>query len=191
MATDDAKKVSPCIWGEGLKSPSGLVYRDPALATLRLCRGECRLETNLGSDPDTGTPTSIIDTTDDAATAVMSVPIVQLGRIYVQPLRNVMFETSNVTLATAADGSLSSVGTQGSSAAASGFTALSAAASAQAQAVANRNGAVGAINTAIGAQNAAAVSTATFTDNVNKARADCLVQQTAIVKAGGTAVPCE
>ena|ERR1700722_17711797 len=102
-----------------------------------------------------------------------------------------MFETSNVALATSADGSLASVGTQDSSAAASAFTGLGAAATAQTQAMANQNGAIAATNTAIGAQNAAAVATATYADNVNKAKVDCLAQQAALIKAGGKAVPCE
>jgi hypothetical protein len=105
----------------------------------------------------------------------------------VQPLRNVLFQTSTAALTVAADGSIANVGTPSSSAAAAGFTAASGAANAQASAIAARNTAVAGQNTAAAAQTAAA----TYADTVNKALADCLTQQAAIVKAGGRPVACQ
>lgn len=176
--------LATCDWDKGKDQPSGLVYRDPALATLRLCRGTCPPSGQSDGHDLLGAPGSIVDTSADLAPPLTNLAIVQLGRVYEQPLRNVMFETSSVSLATGVDGSLTSVGTKDSSAAAAGFSSLGAAANAQMQATSSRN-------TAIGAQNAAAVANASYADTVNKAKADCLDQQAKIIKAGGTAVPCE
>jgi hypothetical protein len=121
----------------------------------------------------------------------LTLPIVQLGRLYVQPLRNVLFQTSVAALSVGADGSIASVGTQSSSAAAAGFTAAGGAANAQGAAIAAHNTAVGAQNSAAAAQTTAATAASTFADTVNKALADCLVQQSAIAKAGGKPVPCQ
>jgi hypothetical protein len=57
----------------------------------------------------------LLETTSDVAAAV-PVPIVQLGELYMQPLRNVLFQTSVAALTVGTDGSISSVGTQSSSA---------------------------------------------------------------------------
>jgi hypothetical protein len=182
---------------------SGVVYRDPALSVLRTCLGICggALKPQAaGTLPSTaiapGVVTSedldndLVETTGDVSGSI-AVPIVQLGRLYVQPLRNVLFQTSVAALTVAADGSIASVGTQSSSAAAAGFTAATGAANAQASAIAAHNTAVGAQNTAGAAQTTATTAAATYADTVNKAIADCLTQQAAIVKAGGRPVACQ
>jgi hypothetical protein len=180
--------------------PNGIVYRDPALATLRTCLGVCGgmlSSTSSAGGMSPLAPSSIaagikssdnmennlIETTADVSPPIQ-VPVVQLGRIYVQPLRNVLFQTSTAALSVNADGSIASVGTQSSSALAAGFTAATGAANSEASAVAARN-------TAIGAQNTAATTAASFADTVNKSLADCLTQQTSILKAGGRPVQCQ
>jgi hypothetical protein len=184
---------------------SGIVYRDPALSLLRTCLDVCGgalIPQPPGATPKNpaliapGVATSedldndLVETTTDVSAPIL-VPIVQLGRLYVQPLRNVLFQTSAAALTVGTDGSIASVGTQSSSAAAAGFTAAGGAATAQANAIAARNTAVAAQNTAGAAQTTATTAAATFADTVNKALADCLTQQAAIVKAGGRPVACQ
>jgi hypothetical protein len=147
---------------------------------------------NLSETTITVTGTITLNDCDEITgdvSGAIAVPIVQLGRVYVQPLRNVLFQTSTAALTVAADGSIANVGTQSSSAAAAGFTAATGAANAQASATAARNTAVAGQNTAASAQTTAAA--ATFADTVNKALADCLTQQAAIVKADGRPVACQ
>jgi hypothetical protein len=147
---------------------TGLVLRDPALGTLRLCRDACV----LGSGP--------VETTADLAAPVpVSVP--QLGRYMVLPLKNQLFENSNLTVALNADGTISSIGNHALGTLATNLG------------VAGQVGdAVGAATTARNAattsQNTAAVSSAQFADTVNKALADCLTQQAAVRTAGGRAI---
>ncbi|MFZ0871309.1 MAG: hypothetical protein WAM90_11365 [Rhodanobacter sp.] len=154
------------------------------MAVLRACRGSACGGTIKEDSSLADLDNQIIDTTDDLPVPTSPIPIAQFGRIYIQPWRNVLFETSNVTLTAGADGSITSMGTQDSSAAASGFTAATAAANTQAQDVAARN-------TAVAAKNTAAASVAQYADTVNKSLADCLVQEAAIAKAGGHPVPCQ
>jgi hypothetical protein len=145
--------------------PAGLVVRDPALATVRLCKGPC-------SD----TSGAVLDTTDDLQPA-SRIPLSQLGRIEVLPLSNELFDKSNLVVALDANGSIISLGTQLSNSAATNMATLGQVADA--------------INTSQTSRNAAAVSAATYADTVNKALADCLTQQDAITKAGGKPTPCQ
>lgn len=171
----------PTIESKPDKFPDGIVYRDPALATLRACLGPCAgTPTAAGGSSVVGAAddlnNDLVETTTDVMPAT-SVSVIQLGRVYVQPLKNVLFQTSSATLTLNADGSIASVGTQSSNAAASGFAAATAAAGAQ-------SGAVAARNTGVAAQNTVVTTQATLADTVNKAAADCLQQAQQIIAAG-------
>jgi hypothetical protein len=177
----------------------GIVVRDPALGVLRTCLGTCRgqlassqqnadigensdPDANMGFRPISGADdpnNSYIEVTQDIAPA-LPVQLPQFGRVVIQPLKNGLFETSSVSVALNADGSIASVGNQDSSAlsGSTGLGAVTSAANAEASAIAARN-------TAVGAQNTAIMNAASLVDTVNKNLADCLTQQAAILKAGG------
>lgn len=171
----------------------GIVYRDPALATIRVCQGGCGGELTPaitagaikpiampnGVSVRTDFENTLVETTADLAT--LNVPIAQYGRLSEVSMHSKLFETSIATLMQNPDGSIASIGTQSSNAAAAGFTAATAAANAQTSAIAARNTATTAANTALGAK-------AQFVDTVNKAIADCFAQQATITAQGGQPV---
>jgi hypothetical protein len=145
-------------------NPAGLVLRDPALGTLRICRNAC---STSGISNDLAPPVPV------------SVP--QLGRYLVLPLKNDLFENSSLNVTVAADGTVTSMGNHSTGTLGSSLDTAGKIGDALASQATARNG-------AIAAQNTAAVNSAQFADNVNKALADCLSQQEAVRKAGGTPV---
>jgi hypothetical protein len=174
-------------------SYDGIVYRDPALATLRVCQGHCGGELTTAISPGSILPiamppgmtpasdfdNALVETTGDLAS--LAVPIAQYGKLGEVSMRSKLFETSIATLMQNPDGSIASIGTQSSNAAAAGFTAATAAANAQTSALAAKNTATTAVNGALGAK-------AQYVDTVNKSIADCFAQQATITAQGGQPV---
>lgn len=148
-----------------LGHPAGLVVRDPALATVRLCRGACTDERGR-----------VVDTTDDLQPP-SRMALSQLGRMDVLPLSSGLFDKSNLVVALNADGSIASLGTQLSNTAATNLATVGQIADAITSGRTNRN--------------AQAIAAANYADTVNKALADCLTQQEIIRKAGATPAPCQ
>jgi len=157
--TKDSSQSEPKL------SSAGLVLRDPALATLRICRGECRVQ---------GMP---LDTSADLS-APVTLALGQLGRTYVLPLHNGLFENSSLAVALSLDGSISSQGNHATPTLASSMGALQSIGDALGSATSARN-------SSIAAKTAAETTSASFPDTINKALADCLAQQVAIIKLGG------
>ena len=170
--------------------PDGIVYRDPATAILRACLGPCggvlttaALALGAAAAPADASllhDGKMIETSNDISPATL-VQVAQFGQFRIQPLTNVLFQTTAVSVTHNADGSIASMGTQSSSGLATGLTGLGTAATSQASAETARNTAVTAVNTAN-------LNQVQYVDNVNKARADCLAQQQAILKANGQPV---
>ena len=163
----------------------GLVYRDPAIAHLRVCHGECT-DSMVGADGgDDVSELTTYDTTNDISVVNDVVPISQFGRKYVLSMKNFLFQSSSATLVFNTNGSIASVGTQASNAAATqGFGAAATTAATASQALTG-------VNTAITAANGAITTVQTNADTVNKALADCYTQQQVIIKAGGRPAACQ
>jgi hypothetical protein len=145
----------------------GLVLRDPAVGTLRLCRGACSSETNPQAATDLAAPAAV--------------NISQLGRYIVLPLKNQVFENSNLVVALNADGTIASLSNHST-----GTLATNLATAGQIGDQLATNAA--ARNSAIKDADAAAAANAAAVDTANKTLADCLTQQAAVKAAGGTPV---
>ena len=102
------------------------------------------------------------------------------------PFRNVALQNTSVAIALAADGTITSLGTHDQSIGNSVLGTVGTDVQGVASAYAARNTAIGAANTATGAANTAAQNSVQWADTVNKALADCLTQQKAIIQAGVT-----
>ena len=168
--------------GTGKEDPTGIVYRDPATSTLRVCLGPCtnRAGGVLPGASSPNTTAEVVDTfvTDTSNDLINTpVPLTQFGRLNVQTMHSALFGTAVASFTQGGDGTISQIGTQSSNSAAAGLASATAVANAASTAIAARN-------TAITAQNGAAVATAQFADTVNKALADCLAQQ-ALISAQG------
>jgi hypothetical protein len=169
------------------KSLGGLVIRDPAKAILRVCR---RPDSDCVAKAAAIPENDVSDTTNDIG-ARLAVVLPQFGRIMLLPEHSGLYENANLTVTLNADGSISTIGYHSASTAATGVTGVGTAASGVTSAVAARNTAIGAVNTAAAAETTANINKIQGPDTYNKALADCLTQQAAIVKAGGTPGSCK
>ncbi|WP_236572866.1 hypothetical protein [Burkholderia sp. 8Y] len=167
---DDKPKDSPV---------AGLVVRQPIAGRLRVCLSLCApLDENWYAPVDPANAKG-----DIMAPVTVSIP--QFGRHLVLPVDNRFAQNLNISLTVGADGAPSVLSYQSDSSLAAGVSAVGTGASAYTNAINARN-------TAIAAQNSAATSVATYPDTALKAQADCMQQQAAIVKLGGTpSVPCQ
>jgi hypothetical protein len=168
------------------KSLGGLVLRDPAKATLRVCRvldPDCLV--NAAAIPEN----MLSETTNDIG-ARLAVVLPQFGRTMVLPEHSGLFDNATLTATLNADGSISTIGYHAVSTAAAGLTGIGSAAGGVTSGVAARNTAIGAYNTAAAAQTTANINQIQGPDVYNKALADCLAQQKAILAAGGTPGAC-
>lgn len=156
-----------------LDHPGGLVVRDPAKGTMRICDAACPYQAE-------GT---LAETTDELAVR-QTLWLPQFGQLRVFPERSRLFENATLAVSMNADGTIASAGYHSLSTAATGFTGVATAAGQAAAAETAHNSAVTAANTA-------ATTQASYADTVNKSLADCLVQQAAILKAGGKPVNCQ
>jgi hypothetical protein len=155
-----------------LDNPGGLLVRDPAKGTLRACYNECAEQGN-----------DLVETTDDViARQAMWLP--QFGQIRVYPEHSALFENATLSVSLNSDGTVASAGYHSASTAATGIAGLGAAGTAASTVETNRN-------TAISAENTAKTTQVAYPDTINKSLADCLAQQTLILKLGGTPVPCQ
>ncbi len=151
----------------------GLVIRQPALASMRVCMNSCGMADALGVLPRDAKGVNI-----DLA-PITRVVLPQMGKRLTLPLHNSLGTDVTLALALAPDGSVNTLSMQSNTTAAAGLGAVSSAAGAYSTAITARN-------TAITASNGAAVTSVQFADTILKAQADCLAQQALIVKAGGT-----
>jgi hypothetical protein len=152
--------------------PSGLVLREPAFGTLRVCKGNCA--SDIGGVIDTGS--------DIVPAQPISLP--QFGQLRVFPERSVLFENATLVVTLNPDGSLGSVADHSVNSAATGLAGIGTAADAASAAIVARN-------TAITAANTAQVAKESNADTINKAHADCLTQKALIEAAGERAAPCQ
>lgn len=169
------------------EASEGMIVRDPASASLRICRETdpgCKAIAALQAD------NTFVETTNDNSTR-MPVRIPQFGRMIALTEKSGLFENAQLNATLNADGTIQTIGYHSSSSLVAGLQGIG-------QAAGNVNSAISARNTAIGQANTAeaAITTATTAqiqapDTVNKALADCLTQAAAILKAGGTPVPCQ
>ncbi|WP_152601664.1 hypothetical protein [Burkholderia paludis] len=160
----------------------GLVLRQPAAGLARTCLGKCL-------DPDTQ-GVVITQTTSANADLAPSVPITlpQLGKRILVPLHTHVGDDVTISATLSADGAPTVLSLANTSTLAQGLTAVSGAANSYSTALGAENTAIGQRNTALTAQSTLSTTNATLNDTKLKAQADCLVQQAAIVKAGGTPV---
>ncbi|WP_143787639.1 hypothetical protein [Paraburkholderia phenazinium] len=149
---------------------TSLVLRDPALGTLRACRGSCV----------SSAPATLTEVTGDLTTPV-TLAFGQFGRSLVLPLKNQVFENSSLALLVNADGSLSSQGNHSTPTLATGLGTAGQIGTTIGTNQTNRN-------TSITAQNTAEATNASAVDTANKTLADCLSEQQAVRAAGGTPI---
>jgi hypothetical protein len=147
----------------------GLVVREPAVGTLRVCKGRCPM-------PQDG----IVSVND--VLFVSSVAVPQLGRKLVLPVRNAFLQTSVLDVAMSEDGAITKLGVKNGSTAAATIGAL--------------GGNADAARTTVEAQEKAKAAALTAAENKarddNKRLADCLVAQETILKHGGVPTgPCQ
>jgi hypothetical protein len=165
----------------------GLTIRDPATATLRICR---QTDPGCVAGAAATDDNRLVETTMDKAPR-MTLRIPQFGRVVILTEKSGLFENANLTATLNADGTISTIGFHSTSTLATAIGGIGTAAGNASTVLAAQNTAIAAKNTA-----AAAVTTATTAkiqapDTYNKALADCLSQAATIVKAGGKPVPCE
>lgn len=153
--------------------PGGIVLRQPALGTLRVCRGEC-------THAKDG---SLLETSNDLVPA-QQIAVAQFGQLRVYPEKSSVFENATLVLTVNADGSLIGVADHIVNSAAIGATGLGTAADAVSAGIAARNTAMSSVNSANAAK-------AVNADTLNKAHADCLAQKAAIEAANETALACQ
>ncbi len=172
--------------------PDGIMVRDPALSVLRTCLGQCNGHLKgdgsadaISTDDDIqnqfkagGADLIAMDTSNDLAPA-LTVPLPQLGRFEVLPLKNGVFQTSSISVALNSDSTISTMSNQSANAIA-GSTGLGAVTTT----AATVTGGIGSKNTAIAAENTATLSALSYADTVNKNQADCLAQMKLILAAG-------
>jgi len=137
-----------------LDKPGGLLIRDPALATLRICR---QIDPDCTAQGDAPAPGNLVETTNDVGPRV-ALALPQFGRLMILPEHSALFENATLTATLNADGTISTIGYHSVSTAAAGLTALATNGGAATTAIAARNTAIAGVNTA-----AAAVTTAKTT----------------------------
>jgi hypothetical protein len=147
---------------------AGFVLRVPAIATVQVCQDTC---------PSAGSATF----TSSAGVLFQAdnVAIGQFGQRLIVPFKDRVFENAGIGISLAADGSVTSIGTQQTSTANTFVAGLGTAAQSQAASIA-------ALNTAVGQQNTAVQAAVGYPDLVNKSLADCLTQQKTAIGLGGT-----
>jgi hypothetical protein len=169
------------------QASDGLIIRDPATATLRICR-----ETDKGCVAYTAPvpDNRLVETTNDK-TPRMALRIPQFGRVVILTEKSGLFENANLTATLNADGTISTIGFHSTSTLSTAISGIGTAASNASTAIAAQNTAIAAKNTAAAAVTTATTAQVQAPDTYNKALADCLSQSATIVKAGGTPVPCQ
>lgn len=121
----------------------------------------------------------------------MALKVPQFGRVMVLTEKSGLFENAVLNATLNPDGTIQTIGYQSSSTLATGLSGLGQAAGNASSAITARNTAIAAKNTAEAAITTATTAQVQAPDTFNKALADCLTQAAAIVKAGGTPVPCQ
>lgn len=161
------------------KPIGGLVYRVPGSVNVEACFGKC--DTSTGMQRST-----------NVAWQKDGVLVSQLGTALVAPLNNGMLRDSTLNLSQDATGTLTEVEFKNTSTVDTFFNTIGQAFSSQetqntAAISANAN-AMNAQSTAKSTQANVAVTDAGLADTTLQKQADCLNQQAAIIKAGGTPI---
>lgn len=193
----------------------GLIVRDPAVATLRMCVDECGHATDDNgirylADWDKDKQKFIAESRfgrykigsknapNDAIVEQALIPETQLwlpqfGKKIRMPLHDKIARDGTLTLTLGQSGSLNVLSFKGVTDAAAGLQALGGAGTAYGAAATSVDNAITSRNTALNAgvtyatgNTTIAVDQATYADSVLKAQADCIQQQTAIIKGGAT-----
>jgi hypothetical protein len=178
-------------------TPDGLLIRDPAVGFVQNCTVTAQPGVPAGQEKSDGASfmpilkfcdqpqLNLTETTanGDGSTR-LAVTAPQLGRVLVLDESSALFENDSLGVNLNADASIQSVSTHDISSAATGFSSLGTAASDASSAIASRNTAVSSQNTALSTQ-------VQLPDTINKARADCYTQATAVTAAGGKPVDCK
>jgi hypothetical protein len=165
----------------------GVVVRDPASATLRICR-----ETDPGCTAFAAiqADNTFVETTNDNSSR-MALRVPQFGRILVLTEKSGLFENAVLNTTLNADGTIQTIGYHSTSTLATGLSGIGQAAGNVSSAIAARNTAIGQANTAEAAVTTATTARVQAPDTFNKALADCLTQAAAILKAGGMPMSCQ
>ncbi len=191
----DARTMGAMPVAKTLDHPGGLLIRDPAHASLRVCRqlanaGSTCLA-NAGSlkkaAPIDG---EMIPTSEDIG-GRLAVILPQMGRFIVLPEQSKLFESDTLQVSMNADGSIASISDNSSSTAATGIAGVGTAASNAQSALAAQATAISSLNTANAAVTTAEATQMEAPDTYNRTLADCLTQQAAVTQAGGKPVPCQ
>jgi hypothetical protein len=166
----------------------GLIIRDPATATLRLCQS--LVDADCSPRSAVQTDNKIIETTSDKSPR-MALKLPQYGRLMVLTERSGLFENATLNATLNPDGTISTIGYHSASTLANGLQGLGTAAGNATSAIAARNTAIASKNTAEAAVTTAKTNQVQAPDTYNKALADCLNNQATILKAGGSPVSCQ
>jgi len=153
----------------------GVVVRQPAIGSLRVCIAQCNAPDQYGIFP-----TDSLGVSYDLAPQTRVV-LPQFGKELLMPLHNTLGTDGVLGVTLAQDGSINVMSFQSTTTAAAGLNAIGAAGTAYATAVTSRNNAISTANTA-------AAAAAQYPDVALKAQADCLAQRAAITAAGSTPV---
>ena len=140
----------------------GIVVADPAIGTIRVCKGPC---------PNVGVDGAVVDKVLHVASAAFP----QLGRRIVLSLTNYFLQSSKLELAVSEDGVITKLGVSSTSTAAPAISALGA----------NFDSAKAAIEANDKAKAAAQTAAQTKARDENKILAECLEAQDKIIAKGG------
>ena len=140
----------------------GIVIADPAIGTIRLCKGPCPTPSANGTQAD-------------GVLQVTSAAFPQLGGKLILPLQNFFAQTSQLELAVAEDGVITKLGVKNTSTAATTITALGG----------NVDAARAAVEANEKAKAAAQTAAQTKARDDNKILADCLDAHDKIISKGG------
>jgi hypothetical protein len=161
----------------------GIVYRAAAPVDIDVCFGTC----DIGN--------SIRDASNKAAEKNV-VMISQLGTPLISPLKNGLFQDSDMTISQDQSGNVSDIefkNTSTMSTILSSIGQIFTTQQTQENAALTANAALlTAKSNSLNAQTTASTTNAALPDTILSKQADCLTQQAAIIKAGGTPkVPCQ
>jgi hypothetical protein len=170
-----------------LQPLNGLVIRDPAAATLRICR---EVDPGCVAGAAVQADNELVETTTDNPPR-MALRIPQFGRVLMLTEKSGPFENATLNAKLNADGTIDTIGYHAASTLATAIGGVGTAAGNASTALAAQNTAIAAKNTAAAAVTTATTAQVQAPDTYNKALADCLSQSATIVKAGGTPVPCK
>ncbi|WP_250495408.1 hypothetical protein [Caballeronia sp. GAWG1-1] len=215
-AASDATSTAGVGPGEAMPDGTtrfeGLVVRSPAYGSLKVCVDVCGYDVDHTgirivprrdkTDNNYVMPTSIQKPyqvvadrpfLEQAIVQETSIALPQFGKKIRMPLHNKIGQDGTLQISVASNGSLNLLAFRNNSNVASGISSIGSAGTAYSTAISNKDTAIAARNTAL--NSGITYSTGLYTlgadqagvsDQILKSQADCLAQQSTIIKAGGT-----